>query len=85
MLKASLRGEYDGGQRLLLMAAASLYIVSPIDVLPELFAAVFGLIDDVFVATWLAGALMAETERFLEWEKSRGSGPSVIVAEVING
>lgn len=84
MLKASLRGEYDGGQRLLLMAAASLYIVSPIDVLPELFTAVFGLIDDLFVATWLAGALLSETERFLEWEKTKGRGPSVIVAEVIN-
>ena len=84
MLKASLRGEYDGGQRLFLMAAASLYIVSPIDVMPELFTAFFGLIDDMFVITWLAGALMSETERFLEWEKGRGRGPSVIVAEVIN-
>jgi uncharacterized membrane protein YkvA (DUF1232 family) len=83
MIKASLRGEYDGGYRLLLMAAASLYILSPLDALPELFLAVFGLIDDLFVATWLAGALLSETERFLEWEKSKGRGPSVIVAEVI--
>jgi uncharacterized membrane protein YkvA (DUF1232 family) len=84
MLMATLRGQYDGGQRLLLMAAASLYIVSPIDVIPELFTVFFGLIDDMFVITWLAGALLAETERFLEWEKSKGRGPSVIVAEVIN-
>src|SRR5262249_729059 len=45
LLKASLRREYDGGARLLLMAAASLYIVSPVDLLPEAFLFVFGLID----------------------------------------
>src|SRR5262245_16384957 len=67
MIKASLTGEYDGGARLFAMAAASLYILSPIDLVPELVLTVFGLIDDVVVAGWLAGALLAETERFLEW------------------
>lgn len=83
MIMASIRGEYDGGRRLLLMAGAAIYILSPIDLIPELAVLAVGLIDDVFVATWLAGALMSETERFLEWEKSRGRGPSVIDAEVI--
>jgi uncharacterized membrane protein YkvA (DUF1232 family) len=71
MIRASLRGEYDGGMRLLLMAAASLYIVSPLDAVPELFTAFIGLIDDAFVATWLVGALLSETERFLQWEAGR--------------
>jgi uncharacterized membrane protein YkvA (DUF1232 family) len=71
LIRASLRGEYDAGARLLLMAAASLYIISPLDAIPELFTAFIGLIDDAFVATWLAGALLGETERFLEWERSR--------------
>ncbi len=83
MIKASLKGEYDGGQRLLLMAAAILYILSPLDGLPELLLSIFGLIDDLFVAGWLAGALISETERFLEWEKAQGRGPSVVTAEVI--
>jgi uncharacterized membrane protein YkvA (DUF1232 family) len=83
MILASIRGQYDGGWRLLLMAGAAIYILSPIDFVPELFFLAAGLVDDVFVATWLAGALMSETERFLEWEKSRGKGPSVIDAEVI--
>jgi hypothetical protein len=30
------KGEYDGGLRLFLMAAASLYILSPLDAIPEL-------------------------------------------------
>jgi uncharacterized membrane protein YkvA (DUF1232 family) len=83
MIIASIRGEYDGWPRLLLMAGAALYILSPIDFAPELIWMLFGLVDDVFVATWLAGALLSETERFLEWEKARGRGPSVIDAEVI--
>ena len=84
LVKATLRGEYDGGMRLFLMAAASLYIVSPIDVVPELFLSVFGLIDDAFVVTWLIGTLMAETERFIEWEKQQGRGPYVVPGEVLH-
>ena len=84
LVKATLRGEYDAGMRLFLMAAASLYIVSPIDALPELFLSVFGLIDDAFVVTWLVGTLMSETERFLEWEKLNGRGPSVVPGEVLH-
>lgn len=83
MIKASIRGEYDGGRRLLGMAAAVLYILSPIDALPEMVFLAFGLIDDAFVITWLVGTLLGETERFLDWEKSRGRGPSVVQVEVI--
>jgi uncharacterized membrane protein YkvA (DUF1232 family) len=81
MIRASLRGEYDGNMRLLLMALASVYIVSPIDAIPEAFFLIFGLIDDAFVVTWLMGALLSETERFLEWEKIKGRGPSVVLGQ----
>jgi uncharacterized membrane protein YkvA (DUF1232 family) len=89
LIRASVRGEYDAGARLLLMAAAALYIVSPLDVIPELFTAFIGLIDDAFVVTWLAGALLSETERFLEWERDRKaaarSGPRVIPGQIAKG
>jgi uncharacterized membrane protein YkvA (DUF1232 family) len=71
MIKASATGQYDGGMRLALMAAATAYVVSPIDAVPEAFVWVFGLIDDAVAVTWLAGAVLAETERFLEWERTR--------------
>jgi uncharacterized membrane protein YkvA (DUF1232 family) len=71
MFRATSRGEYDGGKRLLLMAAATAYVVSPIDVIPEGLFLVFGLIDDAAMITWMAGSLLAETERFLEWEKEQ--------------
>ena len=71
MLKATAKGEYDGGMRVALMAAATAYVVSPIDFIPEAFLLILGLADDAVMITWLAGSVLAETERFLEWEKQR--------------
>ena len=73
MIRATSRGEYDGGVRLAMMAAATAYVVSPIDFIPEGFLLLLGLADDVVAATWLAGALLGETERFLEWERRRAT------------
>ena len=71
MIAATMRGEYDGKGRLAMMAMAGVYIVSPVDLVPELFLTILGLIDDAAVAVYFAGALLDETERFLEWEKER--------------
>ena len=71
MMKASAKGEYDGGMRVAMMAAATAYVISPIDLIPEAFLFVFGLADDAIMITWLAGTVLSETERFLEWEKER--------------
>jgi uncharacterized membrane protein YkvA (DUF1232 family) len=71
MLRATFRREYDGGLRVALMAVAAVYVVSPFDFIPEAIFLVFGLADDAIVITWLAGTVLAETERFLEWEKQR--------------
>lgn len=77
LVRASLRGEYDAGARLLLMAAAGLYILSPLDAVPEVLLGPLGLIDDAFVVTWLTGAMLSETERFLAWEAQRRGGKVV--------
>ena len=71
MIKATTRGDYDGGLRVAMMAAATAYVLSPIDVIPEAFFLIFGLADDAIMITWLAGTVLAETERFLEWEKQQ--------------
>jgi uncharacterized membrane protein YkvA (DUF1232 family) len=71
MIKATAKGEYDGGMRVALMAAATAYVISPIDVIPEAAFLVFGLADDAVMITWLAGSVLSETQRFLEWEKAR--------------
>lgn len=69
MMFAVLRRRYDGLWRLLLMAVALLYLAWPIDLVPELLLGPLGLIDDMVVLTWLAGAVLSETGRFLEWER----------------
>ncbi|HEY2673045.1 MAG TPA: YkvA family protein [Rugosimonospora sp.] len=68
---ATVSGRYDGKWRVFGMVLALLYIVSPVDFVPELIFSVFGLVDDSFVAVWLAGAVLSETERFLVWERRR--------------
>ncbi|GAA1112700.1 YkvA family protein [Nocardiopsis composta] len=72
MMGARMRGRYTGlsSSRLLLFLAALAYIVSPIDLVPELFIPLLGVADDAFVAVWLVSGLMNETERFLDWERT---------------
>jgi len=83
MVVATVRGRYDGGWRLLLMGLATVYILSPLDFVPEIFLAFLGLIDDAVVAGWLAGALVDETDRFLAWESDRSV--KVIPGKIADG
>jgi len=71
---ASLRGQYDGAGRFLMMTVAALYVISPIDLIPEIVLGPLGLIDDGIVVAWIAGAFLAETERFLQWERFNPRG-----------
>lgn len=73
MLAGAASGRYPGmGRgRLGLFVLALVYIVSPVDVVPELFLTVLGLGDDAVVALWLSGAFLVETSRFLDWERER--------------
>ncbi|HLV58920.1 MAG TPA: YkvA family protein [Natronosporangium sp.] len=74
------RDRYDARWRLVLMALAAAYVLAPVDVLPELLAGPLGLVDDAVVVSWLAGALLSETTRFLEWERQRAAAGSVASA-----
>jgi uncharacterized membrane protein YkvA (DUF1232 family) len=73
MIAATMRGEYDGRSRLAMMVVAAMYMVSPVDLVPEAVFLVLGLVDDAAVAAWFAGAVLDETERFLAWERQRAT------------
>lgn len=76
MLVAALRRgdrHYDGLGRLVLMALALLYLAWPVELIPEMLVGPLGLIDDAVVVAWLAGAVISETGRFLEWEALRAA------------
>lgn len=80
MVAATLRGRYDGLARIMAITAATVYVVSPVDMVPEMFFFVFGLADDVVIVSWIAGALLSETDRFLAWEnggKVKVGGPVI--------
>lgn len=74
MTALTLTGRYPGVSRgrlgMFLLAVA--YLVSPVDLVPELLVPVLGLGDDALLLTWLAGAVLADTGDFLAWEQDRG-------------
>jgi uncharacterized membrane protein YkvA (DUF1232 family) len=82
MLGASLSGRYPhlARGRIALAVLGLLYIVSPIDVIPEAALLVLGLGDDALVTAWVVGAVLGETERFLEWEAQQRR---VVVGQVV--
>ena len=74
-VSATLSGAYTGTTRgrLGALAAGLLYVVSPVDLLPEAVLPLIGLADDAFVVAWLAGQLLGETGDFLRWERERAA------------
>lgn len=70
LVRAVTGGTYSGWdrQRVLGLAVGTLYVVSPVDLVPEVLLGVFGMADDALVAAWVAGAVLAEVDGFLAWE-----------------
>lgn len=81
LMTDTLSGTYRemGRGRLALWLAALAYLVSPVDLVPEMFLTVFGLGDDAVVAMWLGGSLLLEAERYLGWKRMQ---PTVVDADV---
>ncbi|WP_405142951.1 YkvA family protein [Sphaerisporangium sp. NBC_01403] len=75
MIGGSLRGEYQdlGKRKLTLMGLGILYIVSPIDVIPD-FLPLIGVTDDFGVFLWLMTSLLGESGRYLDWEHKKVRG-----------
>lgn len=70
LVRDTLSGRYDGlGKgRLALMVVALLYIVSPVDLVPEAVLTIPGLLDDAAVAAWLVAALVGATTAYRAWD-----------------
>jgi len=91
LVRAVSRGDYRGMTmaRLGMLGLAAAYILSPVDLMPEGILAVFGLADDALVLSWLAAALVTETESFLDWEAGAGSAsagapaPATVAGQVL--
>ncbi len=72
LVRDVLRGRWDGlsRRRLLLMLLALVYIVSPVDLLPEALLTLPGLADDAVIAGWLVAAVFGATTAYRAWEAS---------------
>jgi uncharacterized membrane protein YkvA (DUF1232 family) len=83
----TLRGDYPGSsrRRLGLLALALLYVVSPVDLIPEALFPVVGLADDAVVVAWLAGQLLGETDSYLRWQRAGGRRSRVVPGQVVDG
>ena len=79
-----LRGRWDGVSRLRILASwsAVVYLISPLDVIPELAFGPFGLIDDAAIAALAVGSLLAAGQA---WLKDTGSGRSESEGELGTG
>jgi uncharacterized membrane protein YkvA (DUF1232 family) len=89
MVRDVLRGDFDGLSRgrLVMMLLAVLYIVSPVDLLPEAILTIPGLADDAAVAAWLVASLLGATSAYRLWENgqvSTADDPRVVPGEVIS-
>ena len=73
LVRDTLSGRYDGltKGRLAMIAVALLYIVSPIDVLPEGLLTIPGLLDDAAVVAWLVATLMGATTAYRAWSNGQ--------------
>jgi uncharacterized membrane protein YkvA (DUF1232 family) len=73
--------------RLALMALALLYIVSPVDLLPEAVLTIPGLADDAVVAGWLITSLFGATSAYLAWgdqhETVPGRAERIVPGDVV--
>lgn len=72
LIRDTLSGRYDGlGKgRLALMVVAVLYILSPVDLVPEALLTIPGLLDDAAIGAWLVAALIGATTGYRAWADS---------------
>ena len=76
MIRAVFSGEWKEGSKIGVSAslAGLLYVLSPIDFIPEGLLAIFGLGDDLIVGTLSAVYLMKSTDRYLTSSVESPSG-----------
>ncbi len=71
LVRSYATGEYRQIQTSTIISglAVLLYVVSPIDLIPD-FIPVVGFLDDLSLVSWFIGKFHGEITRFREWEKT---------------
>jgi uncharacterized membrane protein YkvA (DUF1232 family) len=87
MVRMWRKGEYPMRSiDIILPLLGVLYIISPIDILPEVAVPVIGVLDDLAVLSITIPKLIKEVDKFLLWEAERkynNDNTKVINAEIV--
>lgn len=69
---------------LILPLLGFLYVLSPIDLIPDFFIPVIGILDDLAVLSIALPKMMKEVDKFLLWEAQQKYGSATIIdAEIV--
>jgi len=87
MLADTLTGRFPllSRSRLAVMLLGVLYIVSPVDLVPESALLLLGLTDDVLVAGWLAATTLDAAGEYATWRTVQASQGRAIPAGRVPG
>ena len=69
-------------KNIILPGLVLLYLISPLDIIPD-WLPVIGVFDDLALLAFAIPMLIAEAEKFVEWEASQKADSKVIDAEII--
>jgi uncharacterized membrane protein YkvA (DUF1232 family) len=75
MIRAYAKGAYRDvqTQNIVLMVAAVIYFVTPLDLIPD-FIPITGFIDDFTVVLWVYNRVQLEIDKFEAWENGFENG-----------
>ncbi|MEJ8756685.1 DUF1232 domain-containing protein [Pontibacter sp. H259] len=78
LVKAYANGSYRAvsNKSLLVGVGVLLYLVTPLDVIPD-FIPVIGLLDDISLMAWFVDAFQKEISNFRAWEQHRTIEPTL--------
>lgn len=87
MVRMWKRGQYPMRSiDMILPLLGMLYVISPIDILPDFALPVLGIMDDLAILSLVIPKLIREVDKFLIWETERKystAGAKVIDAEIV--
>ena len=84
MVKMWSKGNYQTkAMDLILPILGLLYVISPIDLIPEIAVPILGSLDDLAVLALIIPKLMKEVDKFLLWEAMQKEGITTIDVEEI--
>lgn len=70
-------------KNVVLPALVLVYLISPIDILPD-WIPVIGVLDDLALLAFAMPMLISEAEKFIAWEVTAKSGANAIEAEIVS-